>query len=351
MFSFIKFLNYLNDNPDNLTDTQQDSLHALLFCNPHDSFITSQKVSKKLYTKKSFAKNILVSLAKNTDLNIRIECENCKCDNDVSSSLCEKCGEPLEITEDNLFAKIEGILPDEQKLYDNEESVREEQLSQMITIWDKQKSIVYMLIDVSNSEMIQNKNNENYKKYLDCLREVIKQSFLVLKGNYLCFGEIGDCFKLGFSDINDVRIFLEEIARIHYGNFESNHYPPAVEGLKPYPCLKISAQLLELGNSQNPKDLLFKTLNGSLDFNSDLLTKLFRLDGAIKLNYDNAFGENNKICAFVFDQLADKIKIEGKKQPIEAGKHIPHKADVIAITFPNGKLEISDNPKKLLINE
>ena len=220
----------------------------------------------------------------------------------------------------------------------------------MITIWDKQKFIVYMLIDVSNSEMIQNKNNENYKNYLDCLREAVKQSFLILRGNYLCFGEIGDCFKLGFSDINDVRVFLEEIAKIHYKNFESNHYPPAIEGLKPYPCLKISAQLLELGYSQNPKDLLSKTLNGALDFNSDLLTKLFRLEGAIKLNYDNAFNENNKICAFIFDQLADKMGLKGKKQTIKAGKHIPHKADVIAITFPNGKLEISDNPEKFLIN-
>ena len=350
MLSFIKFLNYLNENPDNLTDIQKDSLHTLLFCNTHDRFINSQIVSRALCTKKTFAKKIFISLAKNTDLNVKIECGNCKCDNDFPSSLCKECGESLEITEDNLVIKIEGILPYERKLYDNEESVREEQLSQMITIWDKQKFIIYMLIDVSNSEMIQNKNNENYKKYLDCLRKTVKQSFLILRGNYLCFGEIGDCFKLGFSDINDVRIFLEEIAKIHYKNFESNHYPPAVEGLKPYPCLKISAQLLELENSQNPKNLLFKTLNGALDFNSDLLTKLFRLDGAIKLNYDTVFDKSNKICTFIFDQLADKMGLKGKEQTIEAGKHIPHKADVIAITFPNGKLEISDNPKRFLRN-
>lgn len=351
MLSFIKFLNYLNENPNNLANIQKDSLHTLLFCNTHDRFITPQLISKELYIRKSFAKGIFISLAKDTDLNVKIKCSNCNCDNDFSSSSCKECGELLEITEDNLFAKIEGLLSDKRKLYDNEESVREEQLSQMITIWDKQKFIVYMLIDVSNSEMIQNKNNENYKKYLDCLREAVKQSFLILRGNYLCFGEIGDCFKLGFSDINDVRVFLEEIAKIHYENFESNNYPPAIEGLKPYPCLKISAQLLELGYSKNPKDLLSKTLNGALDFNSDLLTKLFRLDGAIKLNYDNAFNENNKICAFIFDQLADKMGLKGKKQTIEAGKHIPHKADVIAITFPNGKLEISDNPKRFLRNE
>ena len=207
MLSFIKFLNYLNDNPDNMADIQKDSLHALLFCNTHDRFITPQLISKELYIRKSFAKEIFVSLAKNTDLNVRIKCSNCNCDNDFSSSSCKECGELLEITEDNLFAKIEGILPDKRKLYDNEESVREEQLSQMITIWAKQKFIIYMLIDVSNSEMIQNKNNENYKKYLDCLREAVKQSLLILRGNYLCFGEIGDCFKLGFSDINDVRVF------------------------------------------------------------------------------------------------------------------------------------------------
>ncbi|MGP1587731.1 MAG: hypothetical protein ACTTHG_05245 [Treponemataceae bacterium] len=351
MLSFIKFLNYLNENPDDLADNQKDSLHTLLFCNTHDRFITPQLISKKLCIRKSFAKEIFVSLAKNTDLNVKIKCSNCNCDNDFSSSSCKECGELLEITEDNLFAKIEGILPDKRKLYDNEESLREKQLSQMITIWDKQKFIVYMLIDVSNSEMIQNKNNENYKKYLDCLRDAVKQSLSILGGNYLCFGEIGDCFKLGFSDINDVRVFLEEIAKIHYGNFKSNHYPPAIEGLKPYPCLKISAQLLELGNSQNPKNLLFKTLNGALDFNSDLLTKLFRLDGAIKLNYDTVFNENNKICAFIFDQLADKMGLKGEKQTIEAGKHIPHKADVIAITFSKGELKISDNPKRFLRNE
>ena len=166
MLSFIKFLNYLNENPDNLVNIQKDSLHTLLFCNTHDRFITPQLISKELYIRKSFAKEIFISLAKGTDLNVKIKCSNCNCDNDFSSSSCKECGELLEITEDNLFAKLAGVLSDKRKLYDNEESVREEQLSQMITIWDKQKFIVYMLIDVSNSEMIQNKNNENYNNYL-----------------------------------------------------------------------------------------------------------------------------------------------------------------------------------------
>ena len=96
MLSFIKFLNYLNENPDNLADSQKDSLHTLLFCNTHDRFITPQLISKELYIRKSFAKGIFISLAKDTDLNVKIKCSNCNCDNDFPSSSCKECGELLE---------------------------------------------------------------------------------------------------------------------------------------------------------------------------------------------------------------------------------------------------------------
>ena len=353
MLSFIKFLNYLKKNPNYLSDIQQESLHKLLFCNPNDRYVDSKLFSKILGIRKSFAKEILVTLAKETALELKVRCETCDFDNNFSSNkICEACGIPLEISEDTLFVKVEGVLSNEKKQQDNEETVREEQLSQMIALWNKNKYIIYMLVDVSNSEAIQNNNNENYKRYLDCLREMIrKDCFSVLKGNYLCFGEIGDCFKLGFSNTDDIYPFIKELAKTHFDNYKKGVYPKSVEGLAPYPCLKVSAQLLELDNTQKPENILFKTLNGSLDFNSDILTKLFRLDGKLRLDYDKVFTNDNKLCVWIFDKLADKICLQGGKVHIDAKKHpeISSEADVIAITFPNGEPVISSNPKEFLV--
>ena len=179
---------------------------------------------------------------------------------------------------------------------------------------------------------------------------MIQDTLYSLNGCYLCFGEIGDCFKLGLSDTDDFIPFISKLAETHWKNYKQNVYPPVVQGLEPYPCLKISAQLVELNISDNPKDLLFKTLNGALDFNSDLLTKLFRLDGAIKLDYAKAFENDNKISVWIFDKLIKKLNIEANSTTIKAGKHenLMSMADVIALSFPNGKMTIEDKPENLL---
>ncbi|MCF0124430.1 MAG: hypothetical protein HUJ68_01505 [Clostridia bacterium] len=353
MLSFIKFLNYLNNNPNDLSDSQKEQLHSLLFCNPHDAFVNPKQVSSKLETNVNFGNAVLMELNKEEVINLRINCLSCGLDQEFSQSLnCVNCSEKLDPAPENIFYKTLGVLPEDRKYKDNQETVREAQLSKMISVWENNKYIVYLLIDISNSEGIQNNNDIGYKNYLDLLREVIQSEALrVIKGSYLCFGEIGDCFKLGFSDVEDVIPFVQKFAEIHNKYWEEKKYPPSIEGVNTYPCIKISAQLLELPKNATPKALLFKTLTGALDFNSSMLTKLFRLDGKIKLNYEKAF-KNNYISVWIFDKLATKIGLlNEKKEHIRASKHPEDvsEAEVIALSFPNGKMSISDDPKSLLV--
>ena len=346
MLSFKNFLNYLNKNSNNLTEAQLEILHEILFCNVDDVYITSHLLSKKLNIRKSFANEILIGLSKFADLPLQINCSSCGMENKYDEKkVCVYCNAPLE--EDDMYAKIEGKLSEEKKYLNAQETVRKEQLEQIILTWKKNKSIAYVLIDISNSEVIQYQNNGNYNRYLRCLREMITKDCLsVVKGNYLCFGEIGDCFKLGFSESEDVLIFIKKIGQKHYENYINGFYPKVVEGVSPYPCLKISAQSIELSHLQKPEDLLCTTISGVLDFNSDVLTGLFRIDGNIHLDYDKVFTKNNKVCAWIFDNLAVKLNLKGKTIHIDASKHkeIVSQADAIALTFPNGEMEISETP-------
>lgn len=346
MLSFIKFLNYLNKNTLNLSDTQKDTLHKLLFCNATDRIISSSVLAKSLNVKSYFGNEILKSLSFESDLEVTIKCQNCGFDTLFSSEqLCPYCNEQLIAFGDNMSAKIEGVLSDEDKLKTDEESVREEQLEQMIVVWEQQKFITYLLMDISNSEGNQTDNDLNYKQYLEDLRTIIKQDALrVIKGQYLFLGEIGDCFKIAFSDYNDILPFVEKLAEVHYSYIKSNKFPKVPEGIYPKYCLKISSQLLELPQNITPEALLFKTLTGSLDFNSTLLTQLFRLDGGIQLNYTEVYGEKNYISTWIFDKLAEKINLKAKTAEICGGKLIETKANVAAITFPEGKIKIEENP-------
>lgn len=352
MLSFINFLNYLNKNPDSLNNEQKECLHKLLFCQTHDTFVYPRTISKFLNTKNSFGTKVLLSLSECSDFEINIQCNNCKMDQVYSKSkICENCYCELIPDENNISMKIEGLLSDREKLIDDEETVRNEQLRQIISTWKIQKYIIYLLIDVSNSESIQDESDVNYIKYLETLRSIIKNEAMhCVKGEHLYFGEIGDCFKIALSNIDDVIPFINKLAETHYLYYKTGKYPKAVEGLSPYPCLKLSAQLIELQKSKNPKDLLCKTLNNSLDFNYSLLTKLFRLDGKLKLKYENVFNDKNKMCAWIFDKLANKINLEGNVKHIEAKKHkgVISKADVMAFTFPNGIPELSEDPNLLL---
>ncbi len=137
MPSFINFLNYLNNNPDSLDDKQKDSLHKLLFCQTNDIFIEPEKISKVLEVKSSFGARILINLKKYLTLNLSITCSSCGLDQEFSNSkFCEHCGEELLPTEKYIFTKINGLLSSKKKLADNEETVRNEQLNQMITLWE-----------------------------------------------------------------------------------------------------------------------------------------------------------------------------------------------------------------------
>ena len=353
MLSFINFLNYLNDNPNSLSEEQKNNLHNLLFCQTHDLFVNPISICEALKTNKlAFGAKVLLSLKRYLDLKVLIKCPECGMDQEYEElQYCNYCNSELNVLGNSISTKIIGLLSDDRKFNDNEETVRNEQLNQIIFAWDRQKYLVYLLIDVSNSERIQDESDTNYIKYLEILRSVIKNEAMnYVKGEHLYFGEIGDCFKIALSSPNDVLPFINGLAKTHYEFYKSGKYPKAVVGLTPYPCIKVSAQLIELTSSKNPKDLLCKTLNGSLDFNYSLLTKLFRLDGNIKLNYDTVFNENNKMCAWIFDKLAKKIGLEAKTQRITAFKHIHSKseADVIAFTFPDGEPSLSKEPNKLL---
>ena len=352
MLSFINFLNYLNKNPDSLNDEQKEFLHNLLFCQTHDLFIDVKKFSNALKVRGSFGTKVLLSLQEHIKLDLGIRCPNCGLDQlYTDSKFCTYCNYEFLPAENNLFTKIDGLLSTEEKFEDNKETVRNEQLNQMISLWEKQKYLIYILIDISNSEGIQDENDLNYIKYLETLRKVINlEAMHCVKGEHLYFGEIGDCFKLALSDINDTIPFINTLAEAHYSYYKNGMYPKAVLGLNPYPCLKVSAELIELKKMRNPRDLLCKTLNGSLDFNYSLLTKLFRLDGILKLEYANVFTDDNKMCAWIFDKLAAKIGCSGNIKHIEAEKHpgVKSEADVIAYTYPYGKPEIASDPNLLL---
>lgn len=355
MLSFINFLNYLNDNPNSLSEEQKSNLHNLLFCQTHDLFVTPASICNTLKTSKLvFGAKVLLSLKKYLGLEVLIKCLECGMDQEYDElKCCSYCNSELNVAEDNISVKIIGLLSDDKKFKDNEETVRTEQLNQMITVWERQKFLVYLLIDVSNSESIQDESDLNYIKYLESLRSIIKNEAIhCVKGEHLYFGEIGDCFKIALSNPYDVLPFIERLAKIHYEFYKNNKYPKAVEGLTPYPCIKVSAQLIELPVSKNPKELLCKTLNGSLDFNYSLLTKLFRLDGTIKLKYENVFSDENKMCTWIFDKLAAKIGLDAKTHHIKAFKHEDSisEADVIAFTYPYGNPKLSEEPITLLKN-
>ena len=199
MLSFINFLNYLNDNPNSLSEEQKSNLHNLLFCQTHDLFVTPASICNALKTSKLvFGAKVLLSLKKYLGLEVLIKCLECGMDQEYDElKCCSYCNSELNVAEDNISVKIIGLLSDDKKFKDNEETVRNEQLNQMIAVWERQKFLVYLLIDVSNSESIQDESDLNYIKYLESLRSIIKNEAIhCVKGEHLYFGEIGDCFKI-----------------------------------------------------------------------------------------------------------------------------------------------------------
>ncbi len=143
----------------------------------------------------------------------------------------------------------------------------------------------------------------------------------------MLLGEIGDCFKIAFSNPMDIHRFISGFVKKLLALVEQNYFGKLDDdriGL--FPCFNTVANTLSLpknihGNSISPKDIIFTTLSGAIDFNSKSLTSLFRLDNKIKLNHEIAF-KNNYVCLWVFEDLLKKLnKDTDKLMEFSVGKH------------------------------
>lgn len=358
ILSFQKFINFLKDNEGIFSVDETEKLHSILFQSTLDVILDTSFLSNEMGISDLRALNILQILVNNELIELSpVICAECGYEKvEVTNTKCENCGASINL-KSAYYSRITGLLSETEKQKSREQHIRTEQADSIASAWEKDKYITYILFDLSQSEKIQSQDDMIYKETLDKIRDIIfKYALEKINGTYLLLGEIGDCFKIAFSNIADIFIFIDTFAKKHQEVILKKDFPTQRSEGFFYPCMNAVANCIELPKQGNhnisPKEIIFTTLSGSTDFNSSSLTSLFRLSGGIKLKYEKAYEGDNYLCLWLFEDLYKKLD-SCKNAPtvlFEAGKHkdllIEKKA--IAFRFPKGIRETVFDPSCII---
>jgi hypothetical protein len=277
---------------------------------------------------------------------------------------CERCGkeisEPLsqcgickqDVTESWTF-NLDGNIPDRDQeaflKFSNGRSDSERFAARL----NDQGYMYYLLLDLAESENIQEQDSLQYDKFLERIRVLMERGAMSQASDaVLCLGETGDCLKLAFLSVDDTKTVLESFAKLIRAESWGKGFPllEAVEA-KYFPRydgimgkIKISPR-----RKEELKNIFCITLNGAVDFNDYELTKLFRFDSEIKTRKE-IFDGNTVLSVWVQDQMfKDMGWDEIPSIDVTAPSHNKDKKDtfgLLAYTGLDNDPTAIENPKE-----
>jgi len=227
-----------------------------------------------------------------------------RCGKEISEPLtqCDICG--YDVTKDWVF-KVDGNISEKDQESFLTFSVGRADAERFASRLKDQGYMYYLLLDLAESENIQEQDDLQYNDFLKRIRILMERKAMSqAKDIVLCLGEIGDCLKLAFLSVDDTKTVLESFARIIREESWDRDFPllgareakyfPRYDGI--IGKIPISPQY-----KNDLKEIFCITLNGSVDFNDYELTKLFRFDNAIKTRKE-IFEGNTVLSVWVQDK-------------------------------------------------
>lgn len=342
--SFLKFLNFQKQS--SLSPQKIEDLHTLLFLSTMSHKFDSKKIKRKLDIPQRLAEKLFIELVKFNVVSIEpLSCPECGEEILDITNCCNNCS--LEIDIDEYYVNIDALLNQEQQNLIKAKHLETKKAEIIAREWEKQKYLSYVLIDLVDSENVNiTLGDTNFKDFFEEIREIIKfYALSYIKGEYLILGEIGDCIKIAFTRKEDVIIFFKNFSQELVNRSKTSKViKKYITELEYYPKFSGIVDTLELPSNDDgyisAKNIISITLNGSIDFNSKSLTKLFRLDGGVSIENSLAFKDNNT-SLWIGDNFAKDTEFEIlNKIELNIGKHEPLivQRDVSLLLFNN------DNP-------
>ncbi|MAD43265.1 MAG: hypothetical protein CL623_12865 [Arcobacter sp.] len=360
--SFQNFYKFLKSNSN--LEQYKEILHELLFLNEQSLRLNIIGLQRKFEfagynISKETLREIFFGLikAKVIKINEEIECDNCEEENYIKDAniICSHCDE--ELNENDIFMDIDSFLSIDNFSLLKNSYLNKKKIDKIIEEWQTKEYLVYILLDIVDSQNVQNNlKEEDYTKLLDDIREIIKGECLShINGESIVFGEIGDCFKIALTHKQDAIKFFELFSKRLYEYTKDNKYPKVDKKIVPfYPCFSACVTALPLpksyGRNISVKDTLSVTLNGSFDMNSKELTSFFRLDSSVKIQNDKIFNEYNLSVCCTKD-LLEKVKVNNINRTnieVKKGNKILETTQVGLIFFNKDTYTTAKNCKDYL---
>jgi len=297
-------------------------LLKIFFKSPFSSWVSIDQISKKLGVPTCETMTLISDLVKYKAIDWNsFDCPSCGYNITKAILVCPSCNKDIS---ENWKFYINGCLEeDQQKEYSNfaASKTTADNFSQQ---WIRQGHIYYLIIDVVESENLQEQDSLQYNAFLDKIRFLIKNRVLSqTKRKTICLGEIGDCIKIAFLSVDDAIKTMEKLAKIILEeNFEQQFYP--IRGIEASPFPRFDGTLGKISISDKHKELeniFCITLTGALDFNDYELTCLFRFDQKIKTTR-SIFEKNTIISLWIQNEVIKALNWEGIPEVlIEAESH------------------------------
>ncbi|EMO42495.1 hypothetical protein MAL08_14785 [Leptospira noguchii] len=301
MPSFLKFVDFLQNEKD-LTSFQKEALHSLLFQSYQDIYINAADLSSKIKgISLEKAYQIIKKLILENIFDGSYDCPACDSTlslNEIFASKATKCSEcdhGIHFYND-LYIKIFGTIPEKDYEKLTFDQIAEIRIKNLAKSWRENGIITYFLLDLVNSEFIQQENEREYNSFLSEFREFwIKRVLSQSKESNYFIGEIGDAYKILFQDVIDafniVRIFSQELV-----NFDISTFKNIKSKFPFFPKFKIVIDCVDLPTDRNgrpidPGDIFVRTANRTYDINSASVTQLYRAESKLK-EYKDSYYEN-----------------------------------------------------------
>lgn len=345
--SFLKFLNFLNKI--NLSQENIDKLHQLLFTTPLSHQLSIDMLKIKLNIPENYAEKIFRLLIETSVLDLEIfECHECGAKITLSNN-CPECN--IDIDNSGFYVNIDGLVDENSTKLIQSKYFESKKAEIIAREWDEKKYLSYVLIDLVDSEKVQEVlHDQNYAIFLEEIRNILKYHALSqLSGEYLILGEIGDCTKIAFTQKDDVITFFKNFSKeLDNRITKSKIIQTYLEQLEYFPKFSGIVDTLPLPSTTSgflsPKNIIVVTLNGSIDFNSKALTGLFRLDSGAKVDKGLAF-QNHNTSLWMGENFIKETKYQNLSTvDIEVGKHNKILKKTALVLFTNGVENIIENP-------
>ena len=301
MPSFLNLTTFLR-NHQNIQDRRLEKLHKLLFRSAFSQDITFDDFTSALDLSGGEAINLIKELIKANVLDWQpIFCEHCGGEIHEPQIYCMSC--KRDISEQIVF-HIDGCIKNEEQ-----EDLRafpdmKAKAKQFAVKLRQQGYMYYLLLDLAESENLQNLDSLNYNEFLNKVRILMRREALSqAKNDTLSFGEIGDCLKLAFLSTSDFLSATKKFSIVVNKEKLGDQFPTLKGRETIFPRFDGTIGKISIPKYYNdPEKIFCITLNGTIDFNDYELTKFYRLDHRIKTKKD-FYGDDTIISLWVQEEI------------------------------------------------